>query len=61
MKEILSRLTSSIIIAFSIIVSTKMYVDSNKHTFLGENGQVYAVTQDGDLCWKESQYFSPLF
>ena len=39
---------SGIVIAISIVVSTKMYIDANKYTFvIGSDGFVKAYNQEG--------------
>ena len=48
MKTPIAIIISGIVIALSVVVSTKMYVDANKYTFVSSNdGGVIALTQDG--------------
>ena len=53
MKTSIAIIISGIVIAISIVVSTKMYVDANKYTFISENK---ALTQNGELYHLNSAY-----
>tara|TARA_R100001163_G_scaffold63028_1_gene54418 strand:- start:1418 stop:1669 length:252 start_codon:yes stop_codon:yes gene_type:complete len=50
MKTSIAIIISGIVIAISIVVSTKMYVDANKYTFFDGGSEFcdYAISQDGE-------------
>ena len=65
MKTPIAIIISGIVIAISIVVSTKMYVDANNYTFVPFSNDIVALSKDGDwyylkaagkdsLVWKKS-------
>ena len=71
MKTPIAIIILGIVIAISIVVSMKMYIDANKYTFhIQEEKFLYATDQEGNvfqfqnICWKKiSDYasrFTPL-
>ena len=57
MKTPIAIIISGIVIAISIVVSTIIYVDANKYTFLPHNNNIIALSKDGELYTLYNQYY----